>query len=579
MRRREPAHALIADDDVVSLMLLQATAETIGLEVTAVASGEEALEAMQRHNYALILLDVEMARIDGYEVCRRMRRLPKTAHLPIVMITSHDSPSAIEQAFEAGATDFIPKPLNWTLVAHRLRYILRNAAAEQRVRSLATTDAMTGLPNRMAFNEATAHLLAMHSDAGADTEIGVVAVGVGSCARIEETLGPASGDAAVRGFVEVLLSCVRRLEGPAVACSVARLNSTRFVVGYKAPSTQNIGRALCERIAQAFVDAVPCGQHRFFLRPALGIARFPAHGDDAEALLMHAETAQQAAASSCQVEACVYSPELTSRSLERMELDAALRMAVREDRLALEFQPIYRVSDGELSSLEALIRWTDPARGDVAPQDFMPVAESSELIVEIGRSVIRGACRALRQWHDAGLETSVAINVSAKQFLYDRPAREILAAAREADIDPRRLVVEITESMLMTDLVAVRDGLAAVRQIGCRVAVDDFGTGCSSLAYLQELPIDELKIDRLFLRHVGSSDRGGAAIFEAVVRLARSLGLAVTAEGIETAAQLGWIRARGVDRAQGFLLSRPLSSAQVLATFAPAPAAAGSRVA
>lgn len=570
--------ALIADDDELSRLLLQETTEQAGFDTTAVGTGTEALQAALENHFDIALLDVEMPGLDGYAVCRALRSVPTLRHLPVVMITGHDSAQSIEKSYEAGATDFISKPLNWSLIPHRLRYILRNAEAENRIRELAYRDPLTGLPNRQAFMDIGSAAICAVTSAREPHEFALLRLDVEACSRINENFGPLIGDAAVRAFSARLAMCASRLVGSKLTANLARFDGDQFVVSVHGPGA-NVGAAkLAAEISLAFAESISCDDHRFFLRPSLGMARYPEHGTDVATLLMHADTAKHQARATGSSDAVIYTNEMSERARERMALDAELRYAVRNEQLTLHFQPKIRISDGSLVGVEALLRWFHPERGPISPATFIPLAEDSELILEMGRWVLRASCRQLRAWQDAGLNTTIAVNVSGKQFVHDDPAREIAAAAADSGVHPSQIIVEITESMVMSDLAPVQAGLAATRQLGCRVAVDDFGTGSSSLAYLRELPIDELKVDRLFVERVDVSPVD-AAIFAAVLSLARSLRLPVTAEGVETDAQLEWLRTHGCDQAQGYLLARPMEGHRILELYGPAQRRSGAQVA
>ncbi len=254
------------------------------------------------------------------------------------------------------------------------------------------------------------------------------------------------------------------------------------------------------------------------------------------------------------------------RAAQRLSIEAALRGAVRSEQLALYFQPKIRIADGSLTGVEALLRWFDPELGEISPGQFIPLAEESGLILEIGRWVAQASCRQLMNWRNDGLDTMIAVNFSARQFMHDKPDAIIREATMPCGIDPRSLIVEITESALIEDIAKVRAGLAAVRALGSRVAVDDFGTGYSSLAYLKSLPVDELKIDRSFVRNLGS-DGVDESICRAILSLARSVGLTVTAEGVETQAQLDWLRNHHCNEAQGYLIARPMTAHAILSRY------------
>ena len=416
------------------------------------------------------------------------------------------------------------------------------------------------------------------SAAGGSQQFALLRLDVEACSRINENFGPLVGDAAVRAFASRLTQCCGAMTQGGIAVNLARFDGDQFVVSVQGGEASAAASELAAGIAAAFAEPITCDDHRFFLRPTLGMAVFPEHGTDVATLLMHADTAKHQARATGSSDVVVYTNEMSEQARERMALDAELRYAVRNEQLTLHFQPKIRIADGSLVGVEALLRWFHPELGPISPVRFIPIAEDSELILEMGRWVLRAACRQLRAWRDAGLETTIAVNVSGKQFVHDDPAREIAAAARASGVEASSIIVEITESMVMSDLAPVQAGLAATRRIGCRVAVDDFGTGSSSLAYLRELPIDELKVDRLFIARVDDSPVD-AAIFAAVLSLARSLSLPVTAEGVETVAQLEWLRSHGCDHAQGYLLAKPMEGHRILELYGPRTEAAGAQVA
>lgn len=570
--------ALIADDDELSLLLLKETTEQAGFDTVAVGNGTAALEAAMANSFDIALLDVEMPGLDGYAVCRALRCVPTLRHLPVVMITGHDSAASIEKSYEAGATDFISKPLNWSLIPHRLRYILRNAEAENRIRELAYRDPLTGLPNRQAFLDSTSTALTATTTSNGSQEFALLRLDVEAVSRINENFGALVGDAAIKAFAARLGVCLGAGGKPGVIQNLARFEGDQFVLSVQGRGAWSFATNLASRVSAAFAEPIQCDEHRFFMRPSIGMAVFPEHGSDAATLLMHADTAKHQARASGNSDLVVYSQEMSERARERMVLDAELRYAVRNEQLTLYFQPKIRISDGALVGVEALLRWFHPDLGPISPVQFIPIAENSELILEMGRWVFRAACRQLCAWEQSGLRTSIAVNVSGKQFLHDDPAREIGAALLESHVDPSQLIVEITESMVMADRAPVQSGLAAVRHLGCRVAIDDFGTGASSLACLRDLPIDELKIDRQFVENVATNSVD-AAIFRSVLSLAQSLGLSVTAEGVETQEQLEWLRAHGCEQVQGYLLARPMPGHRILELYGTPARSTNERVA
>jgi EAL domain-containing protein (putative c-di-GMP-specific phosphodiesterase class I) len=276
-------------------------------------------------------------------------------------------------------------------------------------------------------------------------------------------------------------------------------------------------------------------------------------------VLKHADTAMYQAKTGSAGSVAVYTAAMSSRLRDWLDLEARLRHAVEKDLLALRFQPKFRLSDQRIAGVEALLRWYDSEHGEIPPSRFVEIAEDSGLIIDMGNWVVRAACRQLRLWRDLGYSVPIAINVSAKELLHGDPARTVEAEAAAAGVPPSLIEIEITETLLVKDSATVRRALERLRQLGCRIALDDFGTGYSSLAYITRFPPDRIKIDKAFVQNVDCS-ASDAAIANAILSLAASLNLIVTAEGIERSGQLEWLRARGCHEVQGFLLSEPLSA-------------------
>jgi EAL domain-containing protein (putative c-di-GMP-specific phosphodiesterase class I) len=298
---------------------------------------------------------------------------------------------------------------------------------------------------------------------------------------------------------------------------------------------------------------------------------YPDDGTDVESLLKYADTAMyQAKAAGAAPKIAIYTAAMSARLRDTLELEASLRRAVRADALGVQYQPKFSLHDRSIVGVEALMRWVDPEHGEVSPTRFIPIAEESGLIVDLGMWMIRKVCRQLREWLDRGIEVPVAINLSGMELLFGDPARLIEAETTRLFVPPGLIEVEITESVFVSDATAARDNVDKIRRLGCQIALDDFGTGYSSLAYLTRFPPDRLKIDRSFVRNVDRST-GDAAIANAILSLANSVNVMVTAEGVERGGQLEWLRIRGCREAQGFLLSRPLTSVELERRFLDKP--------
>jgi len=563
------SRVLIADDDEINLLLLRETLEGAGFEVVAASDGAEALNLAALDRFDAALLDVQMPNVDGHEVCRRLRAAEATRHLPIVMITGRDDPASIEKTYEAGATDFIAKPVNWTLIPHRLVYILRNADRDRRMRELAYFDPGTGLPNRQACIDAAAEALRRAPESTARSGVALLQIEVAGVRRVAETFGNEMGDQVMLAIARHLPAKLTAQVHSAFQLEVARTAAEEFTVLVVGPEVGQLAREISEWLLRWFGDPIRVTENEFFVRPTIGVAIYPEHGADAETLLMHAATARYHAQTGGATEQVVYAQSMSNRARERMRLDVELRRAIRDEQLMLYFQPKVRASDGSLAGVEALLRWFHPDLGEISPGRFIPIAEESGLILDIDAWTMRTACRQLSNWERGGFTTTMAVNVSGKHFLYGDPAQVVEREIASSRVQPGKLIVEITESVLLRDAARVRRGLNAVRELGCRVAVDDFGTGYSSLAYLRGFPVDMLKVDRVFVQRV-HSDPVDAAICMAVLTLARSLGLGVTAEGVELEDQLRWLREHGCDEIQGFLIAKALPALEVERRYASA---------
>ncbi|HTC52582.1 MAG TPA: EAL domain-containing protein [Steroidobacteraceae bacterium] len=551
-----PAVAIVADDEDLGRLLLSEAVAQLGLIVSAHDNGMAALETALQQNLAIVLLDVDMPGMDGYGVCRRLRAEPRFANVPIVMVTGHEDSAAIDLAFEAGATDFIAKPVNWALLPRRLSYILRNAAAAERIERLAYFDPLTGLPNRQRCMETAERLFKVA--ASNNEEVAILYLDLNSFKRINDTFGHAVGDAVLKVVAERLQRTLEQFDAKHLHVSVARFGGDEFVILLRHGAAQALAGDIAQACCTAFREPIAYRGLEFYPAPSIGIAVYPTDGTDVQTVLKHADTAMYQVKSGAVTAVATYAPAMSSRLRDWLDLEARLRRALQEDLLVLNYQPKFRVSDKRLCGVEALLRWCDSDHGDISPNRFIEIAEDSGLIIDMGAWVTRKACRQLRQWLDRGISLPIAINVSGKELLHGDPVRVIQSEAAAAQVPASLIEVEITESLLVKDSVAVRTALEGLRQLGCRIALDDFGTGYSSLAYITRFPPDRIKIDKAFVTNVDRAP-GDAAVASAILSLGRNLGVTVTAEGIERQAQLEWLRARGCDEVQGFLLSRPLS--------------------
>jgi diguanylate cyclase (GGDEF)-like protein len=476
------------------------------------------------------------------------------------MVTGHEDSEAIRLAFEAGATDFISKPVNWALLPRRLEYILRNAAAAEHIERLAYYDSLTGLPNRQRCIETAERLFTAAAES--KESVAVIYLDLNSFKRVNDTFGHSVGDAVLRTVAARLTRALEPYRAAHPHLLLARFGGDEFVIVLRDAAARPLGVHLAGVCNEAFKEPIEYDTLEFYSAPSIGMALYPDDGTDVATVFKHADTAMYQAKSGAQAAVAIYTPAMSSRLRDWLELEARLRRAVHNDLLHLVFQPKFRLIDNQLVGVEALLRWRDAEYGDISPNRFVEIAEDSGLILDMSSWVVRAACRQLRKWMDRGFHIPVAINCSGKELLHGDPARVVEAEAAAAGVPTSLIEIEITESLLVKDSTTVQNALQRLRQLGCRIALDDFGTGYSSLAYITRFPPDRIKIDKAFVRDVDRSP-SDAAIASAILSLGASLNLIVTAEGIERPGQLEWLRARGCHEAQGFLLAQPLSAAEL----------------
>jgi diguanylate cyclase (GGDEF)-like protein/PAS domain S-box-containing protein len=422
--------------------------------------------------------------------------------------------------------------------------------AEQKVQQLARFDSLTGLPNRNMFlGELDRAIAQAHRRQGS---LALCFIDLDRFKVINDTLGHGAGDELLQMMARRLCATVR--EGDIVA----RLGGDEFVVLLEDAAKGIDPQAIGQKLLAAICEPLQIQGNGFLVTGSIGIGQYPADGEDAATLLKHADAAMYLAKGKGKNNIQVYTAELAHNAARAFELESALRLALVRQEFLLHYQPKINISTGQMCGVEALLRWEQPGRGMVAPNEFIPLAEERGLIVPIGRWVIGEACRQIAAWRGAGLEPpSVAVNLSACQFANDSLVDELLHSLQTHGVDPCDFEVELTESVLMEDPDRANHVLSRLHALGVRISIDDFGTGYSSLSYLKRFPAQTVKVDRSFVSGL-PGDGDDAAITRAVIAMAGTLGMRVVAEGVETNAQLDALRAMGCDEAQGYLLGRPM---------------------
>lgn len=425
---------------------------------------------------------------------------------------------------------------------------------EEQLERQATHDALTGLANRALLFDRLTH--AMLRAARGGERVAVMLMDLDRFKDINDTFGHQVGDEVLLDVASRIQSCVRSSD------TVARLGGDEFVVLLADPPPQEDGieklaRGILSKLAQSLVT--PAGIE-FFLDASIGISLSPNDGSTPEILLKNADAAMYRAKEQGGGTVCFFASEMEVRAHHRLTLEARLRRALERNEFVLHFQPQVNLASGRISGAEALLRWQSEDEGMVLPGEFIPIAEKSGLIMPIGQWVIAAAAQQQKQWINRGLAVvPVAINLSARQFREANRVDNIVAILADVELDHRWLELEITESLMLDNVDRVLDMLKSLRDLGLNVALDDFGTGYSSLSYLKRLAINVIKIDRAFVQDVTTNPED-AAIVQAIIGMAHSLGLSVVAEGVETEAQLNYLRAHQCDGMQGYFFSRPLDA-------------------
>jgi len=679
---------LIVDDDLTAIMLMRAALQKAGFAVSTAVDGTDALEQFRGKPSDMVMLDVDMPGLSGYDVCAALR-LEAGPLLPIVMVTGFDDFRSVDAAYNAGATDFIAKPINWTLLGHRVRYLLRayqavldlrtaearntalltalpdllfeldiegryvqyhpphsellptpvenfigktveevlspeaarvcrsaiqeayetglsigkhlelrlpggtawvelsvsrpvdpgqtphfivlardvtdrRAAAEQ-IRRLAYYDQLTGLPNREHFRSRVAS--AMEDARTNKRQLALLCIDLDKFKRINDTLGHSVGDDLLRMTALRLREAVRSSDHIGIPegsgdGDLSRLGGDEFMFLMPLIDAPEEAGIVASRILVAIMRPILLARHEVMVTPSIGIAIYPADGENFETLFKSADLAMYFAKRQGPGTFTFFKPSMNANALKRLTMEGKLSGAIAGNELSLRFQPQFDLGTGLIVGMEALLRWANVELGQVPPLDFIPVAEETGMILPIGEWVLRAACMQAKAWLDEGLSSGrIAVNVSGLQLAQRGFPGLVAAVLRETGLPAVALELEITESVIMANEDWTRQVLGELKAIGVQISIDDFGTGYSSLGRLREFPIDRLKIDGSFIRRVQNNGED-RVIAATIIAMAKTLKLEVVAEGVEDLAQLLFLQEECCTSVQGFFLSPPLTAVE-----------------
>lgn len=556
---------IIDDDDQIRDLLRDLLADQY--RCVMASSAEEAMQVLKTQKFDLVLSDINMGGISGLELAPYV--LAENPQTVVVMISGQQTIETAIEAMRAGAFDYITKPFSIphveaavrrALVHHglleakrkyenNLEELVTERTAE--VERLAFFDQLTNLPNRTLFSDRLTQAI-KHAET-TPAMLATVLLRIDGFQKIGETLGHACAD-------RLLQEVARRLDQAlAEGTTIARFESDEFALMLtEAGGPESVAETL-RGVTGAIKPPFRIDAHELYLTASVGISIFPVDGCDAVALQNNAGIALNRAQSSGGNSSQFYRADMNAQAIKRLTREAELRRALDHDELRLYYQPQLELTTHRIVGAEALIRWQHPQLGLLMPAEFIPMAEDSELILRIGEWVLRNACHQIASWGEQGLpDLHIGLNVSPRHFQEKDFQSTASRFITDAGIDPQKITLEITESSIMGNAREVVARLAELKNMGLRIAIDDFGMGYSSLSYLKRLPIDMLKIDRTFVSD-STIDSDAASLVHTIITLAHNLRMKVMAEGVETDDQLQLLRLLKCDEAQGFLFDRALA--------------------
>ncbi len=676
---------LVVDDELIGRLYTKKALQSEGYDVITAENGQKAVTSVAEYSPNMIVMDVIMPVMDGYQASIAIREQEHKFKIPILMLTGLEDTESVEKAFDSGATDFIVKPINLPIFKQRVRNGLKtfntslelyknqlrqsqahrmarigywdwdvekdyqywseevyelvgvdsykfenNSAAflemvhpddcekvkqavlfslkhnipfdvehridhpdkklqvvhqhaeliinaegkvshmlgvvqditeqhiaQEKIHHQAYYDNLTNLPNRTLFKDRLAHALAIPGHT--QEEIAVLVVNLDRFKNINDSLGLEVGDKFLQSVTESLRNVTQK------ANTLARLGGDEFSLILEGVTSKDDVIGIAQELLEILSNPHIVNDHELISTGSIGIAISSMSSEDEnekEDLIKQADLAMNRAKETGGNQFCFYNEEMKSEALQSLVLEKDLRGALGNNELEIYYQPKVCVETGIIKGMEALIRWNHPERGLVPPFEFIPIAEKTGLIIPIGRWVLEEACKQTMQWHMKGYDNlKISVNVSVKQFNHQIFIDEVCSALEGSGIDSKHVDLEITESCTMNNIDTSIHLLETIKNMGISISMDDFGTGFSSLSYLNQLPLTTLKIDRAFIKDIDANGKNGE-LAKLIITVAKSLQLNVVAEGVETSDHLNFLRTNGCDEYQGFYLSPPVPAKQ-----------------
>jgi len=573
---QEMIDILVVDDERVNLILLEGILKKLAnVNVIAASSGQEALELLLKHDVAVVLLDIMMPDLDGFRVAEIMRENENTQHVPIIFVTAINKEQRhVFKGYELGAVDYLFKPVEPEILKskvkvfvdlHRKRRSLQETKMQLEVtvsqlqksqdalKYQALHDPLTGLANRTLCLDRIRQAME-RSQRRENYFFSVAFVDLDRFKVINDSLGHAFGDKVLIEVGQQLKRCVRGLD------TVSRYGGDEFVLLMEELVSPREAVNIVRRVREIFLEPFVIDDYEVQLSCSIGVVLSPRDNNQPEELLQNANIAMHRAKVGGRDRIKIFNSRMLEQAIQLMFLESDLRKAVPNNELFLQYQPVVSLATGELRGFEALVRWQHPKRGLIPPNEFIPMAEETGLIVPIGRWVLQRACATAAAWRRATSRAEglfLAVNISGKQFSQPDLLDLVKRVLEETEFPPERLRLEITETAIMENAASAVDRLRKLKGNGIGISIDDFGTGYSSMSYLQRFPLDALKVDISFVRALEQRPEN-KAIVKAIINLAHTLGLKVVAEGVEKEFQRDYLNELGCEFGQGFMYAPPL---------------------
>jgi Amt family ammonium transporter len=553
---------LVIDDEASICKALKIGLAAENFKIDLASDGLSGIRLGQKQAYDILIADLSLPDISGLEVIKKIK-YSSPEIIPII-ITGNGSMKSTLEALRLEVSDYLEKPLSLATVKDAIarglkkREMMRKTI-ESKVHQNLQSDSLTGLPDRSLFMDRLNGAIA-GIDRNEDRSFSVFLIDINDFKGINDTYGHGVGDRVLAELSNRLKSCIRETD------TVARMNGDEFAVLIEKFESDNNVMAVAEHCQRAAEKDMHIDGIKIKLRVKIGIVSKTIFYQSPDDVLRDAGLALSRCKEQGGTLIKVFDKNMLEQAVESLQLENDMRRAIQNQEFILHYQPIVRLDDKRIIGLEALIRWAHPEHGIICPAKFIPKAEEIGLINQIGNWVISEGCRQMKEWHATlpGFdEVDLSINISGQQFLQPEFADTIAGVIHDHALDPSKLKFEITETVLIKNTVSSIKTLLALKDIGIKLALDDFGTGYSSFAYLQQFPLDDLKIDMSFIQQL-DVDSETYEIVKSIVGLAKKLGLKVVAEGVETEAQLNQVQRLDFDMVQGFWIAKPADASTVI---------------